>query len=120
MYRSLIAGLRALLPGRSRTRDRQLAPEPRHVTTAPEPAPGQQHPYTWPPLPSPHHARWRRWSARSQRHRAEHGRWLPLLAREPCWESPPARPKHLEDVYVDVADIVRPYVTASLCEERSA
>ncbi|WP_155055722.1 hypothetical protein [Streptomyces blattellae] len=71
-----------------------------------------------PPLPNPHDARWRRWSARSRRHRAEHGRWLPPLAREPCWETPPARAAHRENAYVDVRDIVRPYVTAYLREER--
>jgi len=66
---------------------------------------------------SPHQARWRRWSARSRRHRAEHGRWLPLLAREPCWERPPATTKRVRDVYADVADLVRPYVTAYPREE---
>ncbi|MEV0641803.1 hypothetical protein AB0I77_44160 [Streptomyces sp. NPDC050619] len=72
---------------------------------------------TCPPLPSPHDARWRRWSARSWHYRAEHGRWLPPLARDPYWESPPARAKR---VSMDVGDIVRPYVTAYLGEERPA
>jgi hypothetical protein len=103
----LFGSLIALLRGRPRARD---------VIQEPEPDPGQPEPYACPPLPNPHRARWRRWSARSERHRAEHGRWLPFLAREPCWESPPARTEHLKDV--DVGDIVRPYVTAHLCEER--
>ncbi len=74
---------------------------------------------TPPPL-SPERARWRRWAARSARHRATHGRWLPLLPREPCWEPPRTHvnahaeypPPHAE------RDIVRPYVAAYLGEER--
>ena len=70
-------------------------------------------------LPNPHDARWRRWSKRAQSHRAEHGRWLPLLAHEACWERPPARARR-EHARMDVRDIVRPYVTEYLREERPA
>lgn len=73
---------------------------------------------TLPPL-SPERARWRRWAARSERHRVTYGRWLPLLPREPCWEPPRThvnvRTEHPEQAE---RDLVRPYVTAYLGQER--
>lgn len=75
-------------------------------------------PVTWPPL-SPERARWRRWAARSERHRATHGRWLPLLPREPCWEPRRVRATVPAEYPVQAErDLVRPYVTAYLGEER--
>lgn len=71
---------------------------------------------TLPPL-SPERARWRRWAARSERHRATYGRWLPLLPREPCWERRPTRVNVRAEHSVDAErEIVRPYVAAYLGE----
>ncbi|MGW0712511.1 hypothetical protein ACWD4G_42385 [Streptomyces sp. NPDC002643] len=69
-----------------------------------------------PPPPSlslnPERARWRRWAARAAHQWAAHGRWLPHVPREPCWEPRPPQP----DVHAE-RDLVRPYVTAYLSEE---
>lgn len=59
-------------------------------------------PYVW-RLPSPHDARWRRWSKRSR----SAGRYLPFPRDEACWAtpSPPAPPS-----WRTGEDVVRPYV----------
>lgn len=72
---------------------------------------------------SPERGRWRRWAARAERHRVMHGRSLPLLPREPCWER--RRPVAVllddpDDFGVDEGDIVRAYVTAYLDERCAA
>ncbi|MFD5265350.1 hypothetical protein [Streptomyces sp. NPDC058335] len=41
-------------------------------------------PYVW-RLPTPHDARWRRWSRRSR----ATGRYLPFPHDEACWQTPP-------------------------------
>jgi hypothetical protein len=71
------------------------------------------------PSLSPERGRWRRWAARSERHRATHGRWLPMLPREPCWErARPHRNVCTEEPVHAERELVRPYVAAYLREER--
>jgi hypothetical protein len=68
---------------------------------------------------NPGRARWRRWAARAARSWAARGRSLPLLAREACWERPLVWTEQPQASAEDVTrDLVRPYVTAHLREER--
>ncbi|NEC91269.1 ATP-binding protein [Streptomyces sp. SID12501] len=64
-------------------------------------------PYVW-TLPSPHHARWRRW------HRRKNPTDL-LLPEEDCWQPPPP-PRPLNWTTTD--DVVRLYVLQDLGEDR--
>ncbi len=65
-------------------------------------------PYVW-RLPSPHEARWRRWSRRSR----ATGRYPLFPTGEACWQDPSPQPPSPSNAY---ADPVRLYVLCSSTE----
>ncbi|MDQ0933185.1 hypothetical protein [Streptomyces turgidiscabies] len=71
-------------------------------------------PYVW-ALPSPHHARWRRWHRRNQSVPPAQ-RTTPFLPEEDCWRSPVATPPR-PLAWTPHDDVVRPYVLRALGEE---